>query len=160
MSEKDIKQLIIDLIEFTTRECGYPLINGKIFSVNEQLKGRKNDNNLPPDSTAVYSFFYQGQCLKVGQVGTNSNARFKYQHYLPKSNKSTLARSIINDEAMDDSIKNNVGTWLKNNTDRFDVLIKQTKDKHLDKIILNLIEGILQYKFRPRYENKYFAKYR
>ena len=153
MSEKDIKKTIIDLIEFTTRECGYPLINGTNFSVSEQLKGRKSDNALPPDTAAVYSFFYQRECLKVGQVGTNSNARFKYQHYLPESNNSTLARSIINDDAMDDSIKSNVGTWLKNSTDRFDVLIKQTKDKHLDKIVLNLIEGILQYRFRPRYED-------
>lgn len=151
MCEKDIEQTIIDLIEFTTRECGCSLINGKDFIVSEQLKGRKNDTNLPPDTSADYSFFYQWQCLKVGQVGTNSNARFKYQHCLPKSNKSTLARSIINDEAMDDSVKNDVGTWLKNNTSRFDVLIRQTKNKHLDKIILNLIEGILQYKFRPRY---------
>ncbi len=42
--------------------------------------------------------------------------------------------------------------WLKTNTDRLDVIIKSSGDKHLDKIVLNFIEGLLQYRFKPRYE--------
>lgn len=83
----------------------------------------------------------------------NSNSRFQYQHYLPNSNGSTLAKSIINDYSMN-SIANesNIKEWLKTNTDRLDVIIKSRGDKHLDKIVLNFVEGLLQYRFKPIYE--------
>lgn len=36
-----------------------------------------------------------GHVLKVGRVGSNSNARFQSQHYSPASARSTLANSLI-----------------------------------------------------------------
>lgn len=153
MNIADIKNEIINLVETNSKECIDPMINRKDFEVNIQKKGRKEDNSLPSNSVAVYIFFYGNECLKIGQVMKNSNSRFQYQHYLPNSNGSTLAKSIINDYSMN-SIANesNIKEWLKTNTDRLDVIIKSRGDKHLDKIVLNFVEGLLQYRFKPRYE--------
>lgn len=153
MNIADIKNEIIKLVETNSKECIDPMINGKDFEVNIQLKGRKEDNRLPSNSVAVYLFFYGDDCLKIGQVMGNSNARFQYQHYLPNSNGSTLAKSIINDCSMNGiANKSNIKEWLKTNTDRLDVIIQRKGDKHLNKIVLNFVEGLLQYRFKPRYE--------
>jgi hypothetical protein len=44
--------------------------------------------------------------------------------------------------------EDNVTDWVRNNCERFDVLI----DAKLGKITLNFIEGLLQYKYQPKYE--------
>jgi hypothetical protein len=53
---------------------------------------------LPEGKMAVYTFFWEGRCLKVGKAGPNSGARYTSQHYLPGKSKSNLADSILLDE--------------------------------------------------------------
>lgn len=108
---------------------------------------------------AVYTFVLSDgsgdKWLKVGQVDKN-NRRYRYDHY--RTNKeSTLARSLINDPKMvkDYSLdKSNVRDWIKNHCDRYDVWIDSTRFSN-PTIVLNFVEGLLQYNLNPRYEGKY-----
>jgi hypothetical protein len=43
---------------------------------------------------------------------------------------------------------NNVNQWIKDNYERFDVII----DAKHQKVALNFIEGLLHYKYNPKYE--------
>lgn len=63
----------------------------------------------------IYIFELNGTCLKIGKVGKNSDARFRSQHYLPKSSQSNLAKSILNDPNMANYRldENNIGEWIK-----------------------------------------------
>lgn len=154
MNTLDIKKEIIELIEATSRNCLDPLISEKDFYVDIQLKGRKKDNALPENKIAVYLFFLGNECLKVGQAGRDSGPRFQDHHYNPESSKSNLASSVLNDKTIPSLDETNIKSWLKENTDRLDVIIDARSSKHLDKIVLNFIEGLLQYKFKPRYEGR------
>jgi hypothetical protein len=53
---------------------------------------------LPVRMMGVYMFWYEGEFMKIGKVGPNSNARFLSQHYNPRSAPSTLAASILSDK--------------------------------------------------------------
>ena len=55
---------------------------------------------LPLQMMAIYTFCYNGEFLKIGKAGPNSNARFLSQHYNPRSARSTLAASILQDDRM------------------------------------------------------------
>lgn len=107
--------------------------------------------SLPKGKIAVYIFKYKDEYLKIGRVGANSSPRFQSQHYLPKSSISNLAKSISNDctnyENMD---SNHIGDWIKENCRRIDILI----DENLGSFASELIESILHYRFRPKYEGK------
>ena len=98
----------------------------------------------------VYTFLYQDAFLKIGKAGPNSGARFSSQHYLPNSSASNLARSILNDTRMQDLglTEKNVGSWIKQNTRRIDILL----DASLGIFTLELIEAALHFKYEPRYE--------
>ncbi len=90
---------------------------------------------LPKGKCAVYVFSlthdYGSKCpagahrvIKVGKVGPNSNPRFQYQHYKPKSAQSTVGRRLITYPVLwpylgISSLKGSqVEGWLKSNTDR------------------------------------------
>ena len=154
VSYQKIMEEIMNLIEKVTVSCGRPLKRDIDFYLEIQNKRRKTDKKLPTDKIAIYTFFYKDLSLKIGQVGKNSNVRFQSQHYNPKSAISNLAKSILTDQNFPFKLnENNVKGWLKNNTTRIDVIISSTNSKHRDKFILNLLEGILQYKYQPRYEH-------
>src|SRR5712691_7628687 len=77
--------------------------------------------DIPESKTAVYVFSWGDQCLKVGKVGPNSNARYTSQHYNPKSSNSNLAKSILKDKmelGLAHLDETNVGEWIKKETDR------------------------------------------
>src|SRR3984893_7794355 len=61
----------------------------------EVLNKPHKPSGLPTGRMAVYCFFLNGQALKVGIAGPNSDARYRSQHYNPNSAQSTLARSIL-----------------------------------------------------------------
>jgi hypothetical protein len=108
---------------------------------------------LPEGKMAVYMFFYEGKCLKVGKAGPNSNARYASQHYLPGAAKSNLADSVLSDKeflgSLPESINvNNIGGWLKRKTHRINVLL----DKTLGPFVLNFAEAFFQACFKPKYE--------
>lgn len=144
----ELKNLIIG----TTNLAGKPFVYGVDFKIIHQPLHHK-PAKLEPGFMAVYTFLWGNTFLKVGQVGPKSNARYQSQHYLTFRNRpdaSTLARSITDDTSMNYLGLNDdtVGDWIRNNCERFDVLI----DAKYGKIVLNFIEGLLQYKLEPKYE--------
>lgn len=105
---------------------------------------------LPLQMMGIYTFCYNGEFLKIGKAGPNSNARFLSQHYNPRSARSTLAASILQDDRMQGIGINesNVGQWIRNNCRRVDILL----DSDLGIFSLELIEASLHYKYEPAYE--------
>lgn len=105
---------------------------------------------LPAGKMGIYTFWYDGKFLKIGKAGPKSNARYFSQHYLPNSARSTLAASILNDKRMQGKCisEDNVGTWIKNNCRRIDILM----DADLGIFSLELVEAALHYKYEPVYE--------
>lgn len=61
------------------------------------LGGTNGDASSFQEKYGVYVFFLGEKCLKVGKVGPNSEARWKYQHYRFGAAKSSLPNSIKND---------------------------------------------------------------
>lgn len=131
--------------------------SGKLlFEIKHQPKGN-HSLSLKNGYMAVYTFVSDDGWLKVGQVSKNSNQRYKYDHY--KTDKgSTLARSLINDPDMVSkhsldklTIGLTIGDWIKKHCDRYDVWIDSSRFSN-PKIVLNFVEGLLQYNLNPRYE--------
>lgn len=94
----------------------------------EELPAPHRPTGLPVGSMAVYVFSWNGKTLKVGKAGANSDARFRSQHYNPKSAASTLAASILKDPSQVGSPKidiNSVGNWIKENTDRTNYILRR-----------------------------------
>ena len=114
----------------------------------ETLPPRTRAGSLPKNRIAVYIFFWNDQCLKVGKAGPNSNARYFSQHYNPKSSKSNLAKSILKDR---DNLglvyltEATVGDWIIENTTRTNILV----DKAVGIPVLSLLESYLQCRLNP-----------
>ena len=72
---------------------------------------------LPLQMMGIDKFCYNGEFLKIGKAGPNSNARFLSPHHNPRSARSTLAASILQDDRMQGVGINesNVGQWIRNN---------------------------------------------
>ena len=107
--------------------------------------------HLPKGKIAVYVFFYNQRCLKVGQVGKKSKARYTSQHYSPNSSNSNLAKSIIKYQdvlSLSGLNNDNISEWIKTNTDRANILI----DVKFGKSVLSLMEVFLQCRFNPEFE--------
>ena len=108
---------------------------------------------MPKNTIAIYIFAYKKndtfEFLKIGKANSKSQARFTSQHY-GFSAPSTLAKSICADnEFIDLGVNpNNVKSWILNNLYRVNILINADKGN----AITELVESILHYKFRPRYE--------
>ena len=144
----DYKKEISDLIVSSSKLTG-KLITTSDFEIAYQGLNHK-PKSLPKGKVAVYTFLYNGQFLKIGQ--TSYNARYQSHHYHTKSGRSTLANSLVNDPKMPTVNTNNVNSWIKNNCERYDVLIDANKFSKDIKFVLNFIEGLLQYKYNPKYE--------
>jgi len=117
----------------------------------EELRSPHRPTGLPPGSMAVYVFSYNGTTLKVGKAGPNSDARFRSQHYNPKSAASTLAASILKDSAPVGHPNVDLGTvgdWIRTNTDRVNFIL----DEGLGIEVLTLLESYVQCRLRPAYE--------
>lgn len=138
---------ITDLIVSESKKVGNP-ITTKDFTIFHQPLNHFSPA-LPKGKMAVYTFVFNDVFLKVGQANHRSKARYQSHHYYIKSGKSTLANRLIKDPAMSAIVnQSSVTGWIRTNCERFDVLI----DAKLGKITLNFIEGLLQYKYRPKYE--------
>jgi hypothetical protein len=104
----------------------------------------------PGGKMAVYCFGKDGEWLKIGQVGPNSNARYTSQHY-SGSAMSTLAGSLTSDPRLSelkDIDKYMRSDWIKTNTYRVNILMSSDKPREL----LSLLEAFLHLKLGPRYE--------
>ena len=121
------------------------------LSVERLPAPHKPPSALPKGKMAVYVFAWKGQCLKVGKVGPNSQARYTSQHYGASSSNSNLAKSILaaRDELMLSAVsETNVGAWIKGNVDRTNFLL----DASCGVPVLPLLESFLQCRLRPRFE--------
>ena len=126
----DPDTLIKDFIDSFNRHSNIKIQRNMIS--HNLLKAPHMPPSLPKGKCAVYIFSLaansrcpagQNRVLKVGKVGSNSAARFQYQHYKRGSARSTLAGAIESNKILWDylGIKDNItdfGDWLKNHTDR------------------------------------------
>ena len=103
---------------------------------------------LPKGKMAVYMFFFNNQCLKIGKAGPNSGPRYNSQHYNPNNSKSNLANSILTSEFPLKSTSSEIGEWIKNNTHRINILM----DDKLGIFLLNFVEAYFQLRFKPKFE--------
>lgn len=146
----DIKHTMKD-IEDITRKLGCSLSPESYYI--EDAGCPHKPTSLPKGYAAVYIFAYKSkgdyEYLKIGKANANSAARFTSQHY-GFSAQSTLAKSICNDvEFRQMGIsKENIKEWMLNNLYRINILISAEEGK----AVTELIEAVLHYKFRPRYE--------
>lgn len=143
--KEEIKNLIIS----TSKVIGKPITENDFYIEHQPCKHKPK--SLPKGKMAVYTFVHKGCFLKVGQANFKSNARYQSQHYNPNSSNSNLAKSLIKDKEFNYNLKfedENIGQWIMENCERFDVII----DKNFGKSFLNFIEGLLQYKYSPKYE--------
>jgi hypothetical protein len=102
---------------------------------------------LPRGKMAVYCFWGDGQWLKVGKVGPNSNARYTSQHYTGSA-QSTLAGSLAGDQRITGFSPAAPKAWITANTHRANLLL----DANRSKTLLSLLEVFLHARLRPRYE--------
>ena len=143
-----IRDLVLDFLE-AARLAQMPICPKDLFT--ELLEAPHKPNSLPPGHMAVYSFFWKGQCLKVGKVGSNSNARYLSQHYNPKSSMSNLAASLLKasqEMGLQDLDEHNVGDWIRERTDRVNFILPSK----VGVPVLNLLEAFLQCRLNPRFE--------
>lgn len=149
MCKIDYGKEIENLITNASKAIGKELTKTD-FYINYQGKCH-SPQKLPAGKMAVYTFIYNGEFLKIGQANKKSSARYQSHHYYIKSGKSSLANSLLKDESMSSIVtKLNVAQWIKSNCERYDVIINE----ELGKQTLNFIEGLLQYKYKPKYEFK------
>lgn len=111
----------------------------------------KPPSRLPSGKMAVYGFWFNGEWLKIGMAGPNSNARYTSQHYSPNSAPSTLGRSLQHDPEMARRFDPNakaVGEWIRANCNRVNILL----DVRQDRLLLTTLEAFLHLRLKPRYE--------
>lgn len=140
-------------IETISAGLGYPILRS-----NYQIKDLGVPHNipkLPMGKCAVYLFFYHGAALKIGKVNEKSKARYSYQHYGCQA-RSTLAKSILADDCFssENLDKTNVSDWIKTHTHRVDIILDST----CGDAAVELIEAIMHYHFRPKYEGALHRK--
>jgi len=104
---------------------------------------------LPENKMAIYGFCFQGNWLKIGKVGPNSQARYTSQHYDPNRSRSNLSKSLLKDPEMQALVKDNVGEWIKSNCNRVNILV----DKIHGLFLLSLLEAFLHARLKPKYES-------
>jgi hypothetical protein len=108
---------------------------------------------LPTGYMAVYAFWSDGDWLKIGKAGANSNARFQSQHYNASRAKSTLAASLIKahkEQPISGFTQEDVGAWMRANTHRVNILLPE----HNPKSLLALLEAFLHARLEPRFEGR------
>ena len=153
MNSEILVNEISRLITEVSTIAGNPLQQSKDFDVEYQSQGN-HPSKLPQGKMAVYIFIHNNEILKIGQAGQNSNARYQSQHYIDftgkRKNSSTLAKSLKHDPTF--VVGSDIRKWIINNCERVNILIPGRNNKHENKKLLNFIEGLLQYKFNPRYE--------
>lgn len=133
-------------------ELAYADVNLDNFEKEFMAAPHNPPSNLPNGKMAIYGFWIDSEWLKIGRVGPKSIARYTSQHYNPNSARSTLAKSLLNDNSIwnekDKTKPEDIGEWIKNNTYRVNILL----DSNHDKLLLALLEAFLHLRLKPRYE--------
>ena len=136
------------LIHEVTLAIGKPILKDKYEVVDRGLP-HIPPTRLPDGKMAIYMFLLGDEFLKIGKANYRSNARFCSQHYGLNA-PSTLAKSLLSDSEMNylNITSSNIKNWIKTNCQRIDIIV----DADLGVFALELIEGIMHYKYEPRYE--------
>ena len=151
----NVENLINDFVEVAILS-GFHISQDDVL--HEALPAPHRPASLPKNKQAVYFFSMptsEIMVLKVGKVGSKSNARFLSQHYNPNSSRSNLSASLLKHPEVwsqlgisDDLSSSNVGDWIKQNVDRENFYL----DAQHGKILLSLLEIFLQSRFNPIFE--------
>ena len=85
--------------------------------------------------------------MKIGKVNSKSSPRFVSQHY-GFSAPSTLAKSLCSDDELSalGLNRDNVKEWMLHNLRRINIYVTSNK------ATTELVEAVLHYSFRPKYE--------
>jgi len=145
----DVEQIIHDFM-YVAKLAGIK-VKGADIEIEKMTAPHTPPSSLPTGKMAVYVFHWHNQCLKVGKVGPKSQARYTSQHYSPNSSNSNLAKSILKDVSalrIDGITDQNVGNWIKHNTDRINCILPT----RLGIPLLTLLESFLQCRLKPRFE--------
>ena len=133
-------------VEETTQRLGYGLSKDD-YRIEDMGCPHKQPSKMPSGYAAVYIFAYHNEFLKIGKANEKSHARFVSQHY-GFSAQSTLAKSLCSDEQFATLGVNqeNVKSWMLENLHRINIYVKA------DKATTELVEAVLHYALRPRFE--------
>ena len=126
-------------------------VSDKDIALEIEKSPHRPPTSLPSGKMAVYVFMWGDDCLKVGKVGTRSQARYTSQHYNPNSSNSNLAKSILkhkNELGLTNLTESTIGNWIKSNTDRMNFIL----NRELGIPVLTLLEAFLQCRLRPKFE--------
>lgn len=195
MSVQEILQLLnnLGISEKIVEDCKKDLkiysatdeeINQEIVKIVQRYKAQENEN-IGNGKMGIYIFLYRNkkgeyEFLKIGKAFVNTNDRFKYQHYNPFSSASNLARSLIDDDEMEELrfikkqfykkdidkekrtlIRKQTKNWIHKNCERIDIIIKtdivKNNKENIDEnklayLVLSFFEAYLHMKFKPKYE--------
>lgn len=140
-------------IEELSAKLGYPITSDDY--VIEDRGCPHKPNALPKGKCGVYMFFYNGEAMKIGKANIRSKARFKSHHYGFNA-KSSLAKSLVADTAFATLGvgRENAGAWIKENMHRVEIIISGD----CGDAATELIESVMHYAFRPRYEGALHKK--
>ena len=154
---------IKELIEETSKTVADPLLIDRDFVIHKRDANNHDEvpNEKPKDCVVVYGFLQNNdEFLKIGKTNRKTKFdRFRKYHY-GCSKSSTLARSICVDEFPNKECKecthkgSEIGKRIKSETVRIDIMIKRI-DCNGDDVghwRTALIEGILHYRYKPKYE--------
>lgn len=147
---KDEIKYKMEYIEEISQRLG-DKIEKENYYIEDMGCPHKQPKKLPEGYSAIYIFIYANkdkyEYLKIGKANSKSNARFTSQHYGFNA-KSTLAKSLCKDSEFISLGVNekNVKSWMQNNLQRINIYLKSNK------ATTELVEAVLHYAFRPRYE--------
>ncbi|MCR4660540.1 MAG: hypothetical protein K5765_00895 [Clostridia bacterium] len=148
----DNVKTIMEKVEKITLDLGDAITKDDYY-IEDMGCPHKQPPRLPKGYSAVYMFAYGSETefefLKIGKANAKSTARFISQHYGLNAT-STLAKSICSDKEFQELgiISDNVKNWMLNNLHRINIYIKEERGK----AVTEVIETIMHYAFRPRYE--------
>ena len=149
----DWKSMVDDAVKdfHTVTELARFPLGANEFQIEYLESPHKAPPRLPLGKMAVYGFWYEGEWLKIGLAGPNSNARYTSQHYNQNSAQSTLAGSLCRDPRMANCTGFDIaapGNWIKSHCCRANVLLD---GKH-GPLLLAMLEAFLHLRLQPRYE--------
>jgi hypothetical protein len=124
--------------DFSAAADRIPLTGWPCELKTELLRAPHTPVGLPAGYGAVYAFVLAqpwlapcgaGTVLKVGRVGARSDARFRSQHYNPRSAGSTLANSLLTYQivwpwlGIEHLTEADVKSWMLTNLDRTHIFV-------------------------------------
>lgn len=127
-------------------------LDQNIVEVNFMKAPHTPPATLPKGKCAVYAFWHEGEWLKIGRVGPNSQARYTSHHYSQVSSGSNLANSLKSDKTIQyrDFDQNAPGNWIKAYCSRVNIILPE----EYNSLTLPLLEAFLHARLLPRYEGK------